>query len=380
MKDSRKSTGLRALLDTCDDLQQIRSKLADPEVERDARTRLRRQAKRKTEQLARKLETCQLRGPLGQVMKSFPLTPDHFQVLTVLLHRQMRCEDPALEGRLILSSIFGSSYEALSRIDLLHPNGALRAAGLLALEDEEGYLDQPLEARFSLSDQGLACFCQEVAGLPADPLGQHADQRAPYASNGELLVDLRLLHNLYQLRSTRVFAAGQWNRLNSSSHHPGRGLNERIRASWERVRDRLGATPGSSSFPTVSLMREYDLREDEMVCVIHLLFKELYEGNAYADVADLIRLISDTEAELILNRRVLMEHSRLLQRELVSIEPFLEGRTLTGEAHLNDWVVNYLLGPGAATQDIKADERIDWHMYLAQLNDTQRFFLDLDAN
>ena len=58
----------------------------------------------------------------------------------------------------------------------------------------------------------------------------------------------------------------------------------------------------------------------------------------------------------------------------------MNGRTLTGEAYLNDWVVNYMLGYDAATQDLEVDERIDWHMYLTQLDDTQLFCQDLDAN
>ena len=82
--------------------------------------------------------------------------------------------------------------------------------------------------------------------------------------------------------------------------------------------------PLMNSFPAVSLMRKYDRREEGMVCAVHLLFKELDEGNAYADIADLLRLISQTKGELSLNWRVLMGHSRLLKRELVCVEPFLE--------------------------------------------------------
>jgi len=39
-----------------------------------------------------------------------------------------------------------------------------------------------------------------------------------------------------------------------------------------------------------------------------------------------------------------------------------------------------MLGYDAATQDLEVDERIDWHMYLTQLDDTQLFCQDLDAN
>ncbi|MEE2888308.1 MAG: hypothetical protein VX951_12835, partial [Planctomycetota bacterium] len=300
-------------------------------------------------------------------------------VLSLLLHHRMHCEDPALEGRLILASIFECTYEAMSRIDLLRPDCPLREAGLVVLDDAEENPENLLGARFTLSDQSLDCFRQEITGKPTDE-ARGPGHHDPYESNGEFLVDLRVIHNLYQLRSARVFATDRWGRLHNATFQPDRDLNQRIRRCWERVRDRLGSTPDSGKFPGVRLMREYNLREKEMVCVIHLLFKELYEGNAYADVADLLRLISRTEGELIQNRRFLMDYSCLIKRELISVEPFLDGRTLTGEAYLNDWVVNYLFGSSAAEENIQDDERIDWHMYLAELDDTQGFFHDLGAN
>jgi hypothetical protein len=379
MKDSRVSTGLKKLLSTCESLRQIRSKMADPELEREDRTRLRRQSKRKTDQLTRDFKSYQFHGPLAQIMELYPLTPDHFQILSTLLHRQIRYEDPAVEGRLILASVFECSYEVLSRIDLLRPECALREAGLMVLEDSEESPVDLLEARFTLSEEALDCFRREISGQ-FEPKGPEPKQPRPYKSNGEFLIDLRLLHNLYQQRSTRTFAVDHWNRLHRAAFRPGQGLNQRIDGSWERVRQRLSATDGSCEFPGVRLMREYRLSEEEIICVVHLFFKELYEGNAYADVADLLKLVSQGEADLMRNRRLMIESSPLIKRELVSIEPFLEGRTLTGEAHLNDWVVNYLFGAPVDDSDIRADERIDWHMYLAKLSDSQGFFKDLGTN
>lgn len=379
MKDSRVSSKLKKLLSTCESLRQIRSKMADPELEREDRTRLRRQSKRKTDQLTRDFKSYRFHGPLAQIMKLYPLTPDHFQVLSTLLHRQIRCEDPAIEGRLILASVFECSYEVLSRIDLLRPESALREAGLMVLEDIEESPVDLLEARFILSEEALDCFRREISGQ-FERKAPEPKRCSPYESNGEFLIDLRLLHNLYQQRSARTFAVDHWNRLRSTTFQPGQSLNQRIDGSWERIRRRLSATDGSCEFPGVRLMREYNLGEPEIICVVHLFFKELYEGNAYADVADLLRLVSQSEADLMRNRKLLMENSLLIKRELLSIEPFLEGRTLTGEAHLNDWVVNYLFGALVDDSDIRADERIDWHMYLAKLSDSQGFFKDLDAN
>ena len=384
MNSSPSGAKLRKLLDTCAALQQIRSKMSDPEIERDAATRLRRQSKRKSEQLTRDLESYHFRGPLAAVMESFPLAPDHFQILSVLLQRQTRCEDPALEGRLILASIFESAYEVLAQVDLLHPEGPLRASGLVVPEDVEVRLEDPLEARFVLSEEALKGFRIEITGtdgtaFPLQLARHENDRHGAYASNRELLVDLRIIHNLYQLRAERVFHEDRWNRLHDSGYEPGRPLSERIQSCWNRLRQRLDRTPNAATFPAVRLMREYQLCEEELVMIIHLLFRELFEGNAYADVAELLRLVSSSEQNLIHNRRLAEDHSPLRKGEILCIEPMLQNRVLTGEAYLADWVINYLFGAAAPDAEIRSDERIDWHEYLAGIDDTKGFFQDLDA-
>jgi Winged helix domain, variant len=377
----KSSPELRKLLDTCEALQQIRNKMTDPDIEREVRTRLRRQSKRKTDQLTRDLKTYHFRGPLAEVMESFPLAPDHFQILSVMLQRQMRCEDPALEGRLILASIFESAYDVLARVDLLHPESPLRASGLVVLENDEETPEDLLEARFVLSEEGLEGFRCEIAGagrLQNDP--RRPTRHDPYPSNRELLVDLRIIHNLHRLRSERIFNEDRWNRLHNSSYEPGRSIDTRIASCWERLKNRLDHTPKAATFPAVRMMREYSLGEEEMMIAVHLLFKELFEGSAYADVAELLQLVSRSEIELIANRRLIADGAPLRKSEILRIEPMLENRPLTGEAYLDDWVVNYLFGAATQNADIRPDERIDWHVYLAGMDDTKGFFQDLDAN
>ncbi|MCA8957429.1 MAG: hypothetical protein KDC87_15240, partial [Planctomycetes bacterium] len=371
MKSPRRSPELRKLLSTCEDLQQIRTRLSDPELAREARTRLRRQSQRKHDQLTRDLRAYQFRGPLARVVQTFPLAPEHFQILAVLLYRQTRCEDPALQGRLVLAAIFESAYDVLARADLLLPDAPLRASGLVVLEDDEENPDDVLEARFVLSEEALDGFRQEVAGRRS--AARRPGRHDPYASNRELLVDLHVIQNLYQQRSDRVFSHDRWHRLHNTTYRPGRSLSMRIEAAWTRLRARLEATENAAKLPAMRLMREYALTEEEMVIIIHLLFKELYEGSAYADVADLLKLISRSETDLIQNRRIAAEGSSLLKHDILRLEPMIEGRSLTGESSLADWVVNYLFGSNVV-EDIRADERIDWHVYLHQLEDTSGFY------
>ena len=114
--------------------------------------------------------------------------------------------------------------------------------------------------------------------------------------------------------------------------------------------------------------------------VIHLLFKELYEGVAYADAAALINLVSCDEADLIRNRRLVLPNSTLVAHEIIQLEPMIEKRELTAEVHLSDWAVNYMFGAPMIDPRIHPDERLDWHLYLKNLDDTGAFFRDLEAN
>jgi hypothetical protein len=127
-------------------------------------------------------------------------------------------------------------------------------------------------------------------------------------------------------------------------------------------------------------MLEHMLGEAEMVIIVHLLFKELYEGNAYADAAELMRLVSADEAQLIESRRFMAATGTLRRREIIEVEPMLEGRELTGEVHLADWVVNSLFGPPGNVPEraIAADERLAWHQYLHRLGESERFYRDLE--
>lgn len=351
--------------------------MSDPSLRREVRTRLRRQTKLKSANLSRDLGSYRYRGPLGRVMREFRFTAQHFQILSTLLDRHLRAEDPAIEGRLLLSSLFDSPFEVLTGMELLHEMSPLRQSRMIMLDEDQESADDLLEARFRLSDEALLAFQEEVGvGVPED---LRRRREPAYAHARDFLVDLRILHNLYRLRSERLFHPDRWDRVHTTTASPGRGLTRRIERMWQAVRRRIDASPDSSRFPAVRFMRQHSLSDEELIIVVHLLFKELYEGNAYADAAEVVRLVSVDEADLIRNRRLLLPGGRLTTAEILNNEPMLEGRELTGEVHLSDWAVNYLFGAVTA-EDIDSDERLDWHLYLKNLNDTGTFFRDLEAN
>ncbi len=351
--------------------------MLDPELAAETKVKLRRQSKRKDEQIARSLAGYRFHGPLGEIMRSFRLQSEHFQVLAILLHQHLRAEDPAMEGRLILSTLFQTPFEVLSRLDLLHAQSPLRAAGLIRLEDQEDAPDDLLEASFRLSDEAMQAFRGEVAGLaPADLRRRHKS----YTNHREFVIDLRILHNLYRHRSARVFCQDRWDRLHTSAPGPLRSLDLRIRNFWKKIHRRLENTESAADFPAVQFMRDHALAETEMMIVVHLLFQELYDGNAYADVVELLRLVSAGEDELIRNRALVHKDAPMLKREILTLETMFDGRELTAEARLNDWVVNAVFGVAVREQAIQPDEHIDWHRYLKNINGTQDFFKDMEAS
>jgi hypothetical protein len=364
------------MLDLCDDLQRLRTRISDPEVSRSERLRLRRQTLQRVGQLTRNLTHYRWRGPLGRVLQKYRFSAEEFEVLSVLLQRTMRAEEPEMEGRLILGSVFETSFGVLSSMHLLHENARLRSSGLVTVASAEPATSDVLETRFRLSEDALESFRCEVEGTGRLPVPLRRRPKDGYRTHRDLLADLRALHLLYQQRSERAFANGRWDRPPAASAAVSSHTRQ-IDRGWQRVRERLSRSPAARDFPMVRLMRDHRLGDGEVMVVVHLLFRELYEGNAYTDTVELMRLCSSSEADLLRNRRLFAAGASLIREQLIEIEPLLEGRELTGEVHLNDWVVNDLLGIPPAEEPIQAEERLDWHLYLRSLEDSAGFYRDM---
>ena len=197
MKTSRRGAALRKLLDLCDDLQSMRTRMSDPAVRRDTRTRLRQQVRTKTQQLADDLVAYRYRGPLGEILRETKLESRHFLVLAILLQRHLRGDSAALTGREILSAVFDSSFAVLQGLDLLHEDSSLRASGLIEVEEEDEFADDVLEASFRISPEALVAFREEISGVALED--QLRNRKAGgYNNNREYLIDLRILHNLFR--------------------------------------------------------------------------------------------------------------------------------------------------------------------------------------
>jgi hypothetical protein len=226
-----------------------------------------------------------------------------------------------------------------------------------------------------MSEDAMAALREEVVGR-----GKARAARRPdgYRRQRELLQDLRLLHNHYQKRSEMVFEPARWDGL----QRPADGApatSRRIEELWSEIRSRILRSPAARDFPIVRLLREHRLGDAETMIVVHLLFREIHSGEAFADVADLLRLVSTDDADLLRARCLVRKEAPLVRDRILVLEPYVENRELTAEARLEDWVVTRVLTDGEAGEAIAADERLRWHEYLRGLDDSGGFFRDLDA-
>ncbi len=363
--------GLQRLLDLADELRALKRRIQDPGLKAETAQRLLRRSKEKLKKLAHELSKHRFKGPLRHLRGK--LGPEHFLVLATLLRRYLRSSQPWLEGRALLSAVFDSSYEMLHGLELLQPEGILRSEDLILIEvDDEDGADL-LDARYRLAPTMVEAFLEE--------LGLSARSRPPrlkgYLNQREYLVDLKIFHNLHLARARRVFHPDRWWRLRGgATGRACRALERRIDDMRRRIERRLQRTEDPSRFPLLRFLEEFRLSEAELLILLHLLFLELLEGNPYADGVQLLQLVSASEEEFIRNRELLMPHGKLRRQGMIELEEMLQGRELTSEVYLADWVLERVFGAAKPQSAIGADEKLEFHLYLEKLEGSN-FLSDL---
>ncbi|MAE75323.1 MAG: hypothetical protein CMJ85_00410 [Planctomycetes bacterium] len=364
---------LQRLLDLCDEIRAIRKKIQDPGLTAATLSRLKRRSREKLGSLAADLGGIRFRGSLKGLFEG--LEPEHFLVLATLLRRHLRSSTPAVEGRVLLAAMFDSSFELLRGLQLLHPASVLRSNGLILVESEdEGEADADLlDCRFCLAAEVVDAFLEELGCRPT----VRGQQLGGYQNQEDFLVELKHLHNMHRARAKRVFSPESWWRLSGAwSDRAQRAVSRRILSLEKRIEWRLRQTADAEEFPIQKFCIDQGLTKNELLIVLHLVFVELLEGNPYADVVALIQLVSGSEEEFIANRRLFAPESTLRRRDIIEMDQMLEGRELTSECYLGNWVLDKALGPVGGRGPIDADERLNFHLYLKRLG-SSGFLQDL---
>ena len=294
---------------------------------------------------------------------------DDLEVALILVALAGRLAGRAtLSGQDLVARAAGDSASRLRALGLLRPERRLVARGLLVPEVAGGGALEAHSATWRLGDVVFRRACDVFADAPRE---SRPDEPRPYARNEDLLMDLRRLSIVYRQRAARLFHLDPWSGTGLEAHDGPVELVARARDEAARVLARLDATRPRTDLPLLALADEHALDLDALVILVTVLFQELVEGVGAVDAVDLIKLVSENEAELLRQRALLRP---LVRKHLLQLEGGWAGKELTADASLPQGMVERMLGEPAA---IDSDARIDFHAYLSRLDSSDPFFSDL---
>jgi hypothetical protein len=274
---------------------------------------------------------------------------------------------PHLTGEELVTRVAPTSADRLDALCRLDAEGPLASSGLLIPDVPPPHPAEAHASCWRVADRVLRLAC-EVTGHEPGP--RKPATRGAYRTQGELLADLRRLSLAYRRRAARVFALDPWIGVGLESPDGSELVSRRAREGAAHVAARLAATQDEDELPILRLKNEHGLDLDGLVVLVTLLFQELLEGVAVVDAVDLVRLVSESEDDILRRRHML----RPLQRAgLLRLEGAYSGKDLTADASLPERVVDELVGQEA----IATDDRIDFHAYLQGLDSSDSFFFDL---
>ncbi|MCB9898078.1 MAG: hypothetical protein H6825_08745 [Planctomycetes bacterium] len=292
------------------------------------------------------------------------------EVLLVLASLVARLDGQrALLGSELAAACDGPA-ERLAALGLLTGDGALVSRGFLVPEVVPGHPAEAHGVSYRLGEHAFRLAC-EAFGEP--PRATPGALTGPYRTNAEVLSDLRRLSLHYRRRAARVFHLDPWTGTGIEVLDTTASLLHRARVEAARVLDRLAHTERPERFPILVLRGEHDLDLDALVILVTVLFQELVEGVGSVDAVDLVKLVSESEAELIARRMLLRP---LARKGLLRLEGSYAGKDLTADASLPNAVIEQLTG---AVAPIGADDRLDFHAFLEQLDGSDTFFLEMDG-
>ncbi len=318
----------------------------------------------------RQIEARPRSGPFFEVLESHGLESVDVALILSTLGARLAGEAASSGKDLALAVGDGSAsrLEALARLDATAP---LTNHGLLIPEVVPENAAEAHDILYRLSDHLFRLAC-EIFGQSAP-----AEQRQPsgaFRSNTEILGELRRLSLHYRRRAARVFHLDPWTGTGIEVRDGTAVLVQRAQLETLRIADRLRATPDSAKLPLLELRRQHSLQDSDLVILATILFQEVLEGVGAVDAVDLVKLVSESEAELLENRSIL---TPLAEAGLLRLEGAYAGKDLTADASLPPEVIAAMLGE---TIPIDSDHRLDFHAYLQQLDSSDPFFDDMDGS
>lgn len=295
---------------------------------------------------------------------------DDLQVGLVLAALAARLEgDGVLTGGDLARRVADDASRRLAALALLDAEGTLLGAGFLLPETTPAHPADALTAPLRAGDHVFRLACEVFAR----PRPERVAPEGPYRTNAELLADLRRLSLHCRRRAARVFHLDPWTGTGIEVLDDATRVRARAEEEAARVQRRLAATTPSPRLPLLQLRHQHELDLDALVILVTVLFQELVEGVGAVDAVDLVKLVSESETDLLRRHTILRP---LARKGLLRLVGAYAGKDLTADASLPNPVVAQMLGGREA---IDSDERIDFHAYLQQLRSSDPFFQDLGS-
>jgi hypothetical protein len=374
MTEHHAGTIWKAILGLVDEVEELRSRLKDSAV--GGPGSVRSEIRRRRAELRNLLDKEIRSGSLSEVPGERKLSIDDAEVLAILLRQYVDPVTPWLTGREVLARLTDDTFTKLSLIAVLGASSTLRAAGIVTTGRQKGGHD-PLDVRFRLADAVASFFYGPGDGAEVEKPRKAPREPQPYLSNREYLLDLRALAEYCRRRAHAIFGSPD-----PAEPRPTRverrHIEKRIRSIARHIEQDLVATKNPVRLPMVAFQKEFALTAEETLVVVDLLFAELFEGEPSLEAVELLQMVSRDEEDLLRRRKMFGPESALLARGIVvPREHPDEERETPLRLGLADWVKDRVLGEDTAGREIAPDERIDFHLYLRDLDSSARFYRDL---
>ena len=308
-------------------------------------------------------------GPLFSVFEEHGLNDlDVALVLAALAGRL--AGEPGKTGEDLSHALADDSATRLEVLGRLTGGAPIVVTGMLLPEVVPTHPAEAQSTNYRLGEHVFRLACEVFGQEPGTGTGLPTGL---YRSNAELLGDLRRLSLHYRRRAVRIFHLDPWTGTGLEVLDGTEILTRRANEEADRIRERLCQTPDDCGFAALGVKERHGLQLDELVILATVLFQEVLEGVGAVDAVDLVKLVSESEAQLLENRELLRP---LARAGLLRLEGSYVGKDLTADASLPNEVVDALLGD---ERPIDCDQQLDFHTYLQQLDSSDPFFTDMEG-
>jgi len=339
-----------------------------------ALVRKRDQAVRSIKRHLRDLKRSGGPGLLGELMKKHAFTQKEGLILLMLLKRRISNANAYLTGQRILKRLNGGSYEVLRDLHLLRPDGRLRSTQVVVPRDEDADPEDILGTEFTLS----AWAFRALASLAEQRRRLRKNAMRPYRRAENLVLDHLKLIGLLQKRANSLYELEEWEEVAPPGEVPARHIQAQIDAQLERMHARLDRDENRFQLAPVQFIEQHGLNEVEVQVVMALVFRELFQGESFMPVVELLKLVSGSKREYLRNLGVFDPDRALVASGIIQLENDEDGRVFTAEARLEPWVGPQIVSATKRGAGFPVNAWKKFRRYLRDLSDSDTFFRDLD--